>query len=129
MLRFLSFKLEFLCRLALCTGMSKGRSRVIFRCSFKTIVRNYNPFLVVILEPRVSGVKTDDFIKKNGFDNSHRVEAVGFFGGIWILWRSFIEVEVLANYRQFIHLKICKNNEFVSWAMTIYASPNPMLRR
>ncbi|XP_024041873.1 uncharacterized protein LOC127898857 [Citrus sinensis] len=81
------------------------------------------------MEPRTSGVKADEFIKKSGFDYSHRVEAVGFSGGIWLLWRSSIEVEVLINHRQFIHFKICRNNVFVSWVTAVYASPNPMLRR
>ena len=42
-------------------------------------------------------------LKKSGFDNSHRVEAVGFSGGIWLLWQNVIEVEVLINHWQFIH--------------------------
>ena len=81
------------------------------------------------MEPCISGIKADEFIKKSGFDNSHRVEAVGFSGGIWIIWRNFIEVEVLLNHRQFIHFRICLNNVFMSWATTVYASPNLMLRR
>ena len=101
----------------------------IFRRSFKTIVKNYNPFLVVLMEPRISGSKADEFIKKIGFDNSHRVEVVGFSGGIWLLWQNVIEVEVLLNHKQFIHFRISMNKVFMSWATTVYASPNPMLRR
>ena len=100
-----------------------------FKCSFRTIVKNYNHSLVVLMESRISGVKADKFIKKSGFDKSHCVEAVGFCRGIWLIWRNFIEVEVLLNHRQFIHFRICMNNVFVSWATTVYASPNPMLRR
>ena len=81
------------------------------------------------MESHISGIKADEFIKKSGFDKSHRVEAVGFSGGIWLFWRNFIEVEVLLNHRQFIHFRICMNNVFVSWATTVYASANPMLRR
>ncbi|XP_052291725.1 uncharacterized protein LOC127900602 [Citrus sinensis] len=107
----------------------QGAASVDFRRSFRTIVKNYNPSLVVLMEPRISGVKADDFIKKSGFDQSHRVEAVGFAGGIWILWQSYIEVKVMLNHRQFIHFKICRNNTFMSWVTAVYASPNPMLRR
>ena len=81
------------------------------------------------MEPRVNGIKADEFIKKSGFENSHQVEAAGFSTGIWLLWWNFIEVEVLFNHRQFIHFRICMNNVFVSWATTVYASSNPMLRR
>lgn len=92
-------------------------------------MKNYNPSFVVLMEPRISGVKADEFIKKSGFDNSHRVEVVGFSRGIWLLLRNFIDVEVLINHRQFIHFRICMNNIFVSWATAVYASPNPSLRR
>ena len=64
----------------------QGAASANFRRSFRTIIKNYNPSMVVLMEPRISGVKADDFIKKSGFDQSHRVEAVGFFGGIWLLW-------------------------------------------
>ncbi|KAH9670245.1 hypothetical protein KPL70_016905 [Citrus sinensis] len=40
----------------------------------KTIkIRNSN--IVAILEPKISGVKADNFIKRSGFELSHRVEA------------------------------------------------------
>ena len=107
----------------------QGAASSKFRCSFKTIVKNYNSSLVVLMEPRVSGIKAYEFIKKSDFDNSHRVEVVGFSGGNWLLWRSFIEVDVLFNHRQIIHFRICMNNAFVSWATYVYASPNPMLWR
>ena len=107
----------------------QGAASGEFRRSFKTIIKNYNPSMVVLMEPRISGVKADDFIKKSGFDYFHRVEAMGFSGGIWLLWRSSIEVEVLINHRQFIHFKICLNKTFVSWVTAVYASPNPMIRR
>ena len=107
----------------------QGAASGVFRCSFKTIIRNYDSSMVVLMEPRTSGAKADNFIKKSGFEYSHRVEAVGFSGGIWLLWRSSIEVEVSSNHRQFIHFKICMNKSFVSWVTVVYASPNPMLRR
>ena len=46
----------------------QGAASADFRRSFRTIVKNYNPSLVVLMEPRISGVKADDFIKKSGFD-------------------------------------------------------------
>ena len=41
--------------------------------------------MIVLLEPRISGLKVDAFIKNSSFNKSHRVEAEGFSGGIWIL--------------------------------------------
>ena len=107
----------------------QGAASGNFRHSFKTIVKNYNPSIVVFMEPRVSGMKADEFIKKNGFEFSHRVEAVGFSRGIWLLWQNCVEVELVINHRQFIHFKVCRNNIFVSWVTAVYASPNLMLQR
>ncbi|MBA0828030.1 hypothetical protein Goarm_012756, partial [Gossypium armourianum] len=58
----------------------------------------------------VSGVKADFVIAKLDFDFSHHVEAVGFFGGIWISWKDNIFVDILDNHSQFILLKISGNS-------------------
>ncbi|KAL4376570.1 hypothetical protein GQ457_02G042980 [Hibiscus cannabinus] len=41
--------------------------------------------IVVIMEPRVSGLDVDNFIRRSGFDFSYRVETTCFSGGIWHL--------------------------------------------
>lgn len=38
-----------------------------FHQSFASLVKNYNPIMVVILEPTISRIKADYFIKKSGF--------------------------------------------------------------
>ncbi|KAH9697020.1 reverse transcriptase domain-containing protein [Citrus sinensis] len=91
--------------------MSDEEDSMIEETPSVTIVKNYNPSMVVLMEPRISGVKADEFIKNSGFDHSHRVEAVGFSGGIWILWQSSIAVEggvtqnsgVCGNFRQWFN--------------------------
>lgn len=70
----------------------QGAASGNFRRSFKTVAKNYKLSMVVVMEPRVSGMKADEFIKKSGFDNSHRVEGVsleefGSFGEILQRWR------------------------------------------
>ena len=99
----------------------QGAASSIFCRAFKKFVKNYNPSLVVLMEPRISGRKADDFIRNNGFEYSHRVEAIGFAGGI--------EVEVRLNHKQFIHFKISKNKNFVLWITAVYASPNPIVKK
>lgn len=69
-----------------------------FRRIFNCYVSNYNPALVVVFEPRISGIKADNFIRKNGFARSHRVEVVGFYGGIWLIWKEDLDVEVVVNH-------------------------------
>ena len=66
----------------------QGAASYSFRQTFKTIIQSYKPAMVAIMEQRVSGRKADNFIKISGFDRSYRVKAVGFSGGIWLLWRD-----------------------------------------
>ncbi|XP_052287360.1 uncharacterized protein LOC127898893 [Citrus sinensis] len=108
---------------------AQGAASPSFRRSFSAVVTNYKPIMVVLMEPRISGSKADNFIKNSGFEKSHRVEAEGFSGGIWILWKNLFDVEIVENHTQFIHLKISRNNNLLTWMTAIYASPNPSIRR
>lgn len=83
--RFLSSLFILIMSISIMYWNVQGAASGEFRRSFRTIVKNYNPSFVVLMEPRISGVKADEFIKKSGFDNSHRVEVVGFSRGIWLL--------------------------------------------
>lgn len=107
----------------------QGAASKSFYRTFVSFFRNYNPSMVVILEPRINGLKADHFIKKSGFDRSHRVEAIGFSWGIWLLWKEIFEVEIIMNNKQFVHFKITKNNGLLSWVTAVYASPVPNVRR
>ena len=108
-----------------CQGVSsKG-----FRRTFKGFVKNYTPTMVAILEPRVSGIRADNFIRSSGFARSHRVEAVGFSRGIWLLWKEEFAVEVTVNHRQFIHFRVSENGGIISSITAVYASPIPSMRK
>lgn len=107
----------------------QGAASPAFRRSFLSIVKIYQPNMVVLLEPRISGFKSDNFIKRSGFDRSHRVEALGFSGGIWILWKDLFTVEITFNHKQFIHFKVSENDSLLSWISVVYASPIPCLRK
>ncbi|KAK7275317.1 hypothetical protein RIF29_16430 [Crotalaria pallida] len=50
-------------------------------------IRMYDVSLLGILEPRISGSKADVVCKKIGLDGCVRVEARGFSGGIWVMWK------------------------------------------
>ncbi|KAK5793246.1 hypothetical protein PVK06_034386 [Gossypium arboreum] len=50
--------------------------------------------IVCLLKPRINGKKADNVIVTLGFHYSHRVEAIGFSGGIWLGWKDTIRVEV-----------------------------------
>lgn len=85
-----------------CLGPAKkGFGRIL-----QAFIKQFTTLVLVILKPRITGDKADKIIIKSGYDFSHRVKSNGFSGGIWILWRNVIEVRILANHRQFIHMQI-----------------------
>ncbi|KAI9117550.1 hypothetical protein K1719_011716 [Acacia pycnantha] len=97
---------------------SKGVAAVL-----KDIRVRYNVDVVVILEPRISGVQAAKTIKNWGFKFSVRVEAVGFSGGIWLLWNmEELSVEVLKEEEQFIHCKVKLDDKRMLFT-AVYASP------
>ncbi|KAL4386967.1 hypothetical protein GQ457_09G022180 [Hibiscus cannabinus] len=94
------------------------------------LLRNKRPYIVAILEPRISGLAADRFIQKSGFESYYRVEAQGFSGGIWLLWRKTVQVDVHAVSSEFIHT-ICYSLEDGQcfYGSFVYASPNSLRRK
>lgn len=62
--------------------------------------------MLILVETRVGGMKVERVIKNIGFPKSHRVEACNFAGGIWIMWKEEINVTVLVNHFQFVHMEV-----------------------
>ncbi|KAI9118656.1 hypothetical protein K1719_010988 [Acacia pycnantha] len=69
--------------------------------------RRYNPELVVILEPRISGTQATKVIKSWGFSFSREGGSGRFLRGIWILWEvEGLMVDIIGRDDQFIHRKV-----------------------
>ncbi|KAK4277819.1 hypothetical protein QN277_015755 [Acacia crassicarpa] len=66
----------------------RGAGNRSFPLKTKDIVNKYYVNILCLLEPRISGVRADKVCRKLGFSHWMRVEATGFFGGIWVLWNS-----------------------------------------
>ncbi|KAK8639521.1 hypothetical protein V6N13_137896 [Hibiscus sabdariffa] len=73
-----------------------GDSR--FLLAAKQFLRDNRPDLVVFVEPRISGLRVDSVISALGFPHSHRVEAIGFSGGIWVAWYDTVLVDILITH-------------------------------
>ncbi|KAL4304528.1 hypothetical protein GQ457_10G007360 [Hibiscus cannabinus] len=106
-----------------------GASDPGFRRSFKLLIRKQQPDMVAIMEPRISGAEADRFVRFMQFDFLYRVEAVGFSGGIWILWKNTVRFDVLAVSKQFVH-GVCHFDQDASRCLVsfVYASPNSSKR-
>ncbi|XP_016206218.1 uncharacterized protein LOC107646551 [Arachis ipaensis] len=95
----------------------------------KELCKQYRPDMVILLETKCSGDTTDKVIREMSFNYCIREEAKGFAGGIWVLWNNpNLNVQVLRNHQQFLHLQIVDFKRRV-WCLTIvYASPHAHLR-
>ncbi|XP_055960701.1 uncharacterized protein LOC126667366 [Mercurialis annua] len=110
-------------------AISEGAAKNGFVRSVKSFRDYYNPSIMVVVEPRIAGIKADKVIKRTGFDFSHRVEAHGFSGGIWLLWNVNAKVDILLNHFQFIHISLTFDNTGETFLFTaVYGSPSPSNR-
>lgn len=116
-------------KLNIITWNYRGAANTRFHRAFENVIMKNNPDVVAILEPRVSGEIADKSIRKMHFDRSHRVQANGFEGGIWILWKSCFQLDILANDKQFIHISISAGMEHHILFTFVYASPNQSTRK
>ncbi|KAL4376038.1 hypothetical protein GQ457_02G035350 [Hibiscus cannabinus] len=90
-----------------------------------TMQENQSHDVFALMEPRISGSVADAFIRKSGYAYSYRVEASGFSGGIWVMWRNTVYLDILAVSRQFVHGFCTPTNGDPSFFVTfVYASPN-----
>lgn len=107
----------------------QGAAAPKFHSVLKSFLKGFRPHIVILVEPRISGSQAEKVIKKTGYPHSHRVEACGFSGGIWLLWSLDVELEVLVNNYQFIHASAKWPNLNKSTLITaIYGSPCPKWR-
>lgn len=103
-------------------------SRDFYRV-FMDMIRSFKPMLVGLLEPKVSGSNADVLCRRFGFDQWVRVEAVGFSGGIWVLWNDDLNVEVVHTSPQFVLLKVAYGISGSWYISFIYGSPTSHLRK
>jgi len=66
----------------------RGTGKRNFLQEFKEHVPQHKPQIVALLETHISGVQADEVCRRSGYDSWHRSEAIGFQGGIWILWNG-----------------------------------------
>ncbi|CAN1146793.1 Putative ribonuclease H protein At1g65750 [Linum perenne] len=84
----------------------RGASHDNFFKAFKSYMKEYSPEVVILVEPKISGAKAEKVCSKLGFDEYCRVEAVGFSGGIWVLWHpSNVILKVIEMSNQILHLE------------------------
>ncbi len=85
----------------------RGAGNPNFRRNFAELIRSHRLSIAVLVETRISGHRAEDISSNLGFNSVCRSEAVGFRGGIWLLWNSGeILLDVLMVTDQAIHASI-----------------------
>ena len=64
----------------------RGAMKPQFRKTVMDLVDWHSPILMVITETRMSGARVDEIIEALPFDGYAVADAIGFAGGIWMLW-------------------------------------------
>ncbi|KAL4363369.1 hypothetical protein GQ457_04G017710 [Hibiscus cannabinus] len=98
-----------------------------FLTTVRQFIRDNNPYIIKLFEPR-SGYKANSVILALGVPNSHRIEASGFSGGIWLCWKNTITTDILLNHFQFLHFRVHNIDGSSSLVTLIYARPNAVKR-
>src|SRR4051812_45714525 len=100
-------------------GVSSGN----FMREMKELSRAYRTTIVVLLEPKISGVVVDGACKRIGMNLWGHLEATDFSDGIWVLWNEDeIMIEVKHVHKFFMHVAITLL-EGRKWELTtIYSS-------
>ncbi|KAL1357221.1 hypothetical protein HN51_009176 [Arachis hypogaea] len=85
--------------------------------------------MVAILETRCKGAVAEKSIKQSGFNFKMVVDAQGFSGGIWLLWKNpNLRVQEISRHNQALHVQVLEEGK--KWELTIvYANPQINLRR
>ncbi|KAL8166154.1 hypothetical protein V2J09_007653 [Rumex salicifolius] len=108
---------------------AQGAGSSGFQRACRYLLNKFKTDVLVLMETRVSGAQAQDVCTSLGFSDNFRVEAVGFSGGIWILWNSTITtVQIVKGYPHFIHSKIDSNGDWFH-LIVVYAPPMPTRRR
>ncbi|KAF7844372.1 reverse transcriptase [Senna tora] len=101
----------------------RGAGSSDFRRIFREVVLMNQPDLVFITETRLSGERANRIIPTLGFERYIKVDAMGFAGGIWLLWNpERILLEPTGQSFQEIHC-LAKVNNHSFLLSCLYASP------
>ncbi|KAF7823171.1 putative ribonuclease H protein At1g65750 family [Senna tora] len=102
----------------------RGTGAKSFPGVVRDLKRNFQVDFLALLETHQEGFRAQRIMDKFGFDQREIVEAVGYAGGIWCLWKNNgSRIRVVQRHNQFIHFHILDCSG--SWFLTIvYGSPH-----
>ena len=82
--------------------------------------------MLIIIKPCIVEARAQAVIDTLPYTHSHRVDPIGYSGGIWLLWNespSFF-VEIITRSEHSIHVLVKVHSPSVSFLLTaVYALP------
>jgi exonuclease III len=97
-----------------CQGL--GNLRIVR--DLHQMVRDKRPHLVFLMETKMTQRKAEVVRIKLGFDNCFTVDCIGKSGGLMMLWRNTILVEIQNFSRQHINAVVQCNSDAPRWKIT-----------
>lgn len=92
--------------------------------------RLHKPTIILLIEPKINGSGANKVCRRLGKTHSTRYEAVGFSGGLWVLWDdSRIKVVPLEVDKSFIYAMVTLKNGMKWTLVVVYESPRAAVRR
>ncbi|CAN0886301.1 hypothetical protein LINGRAHAP2_LOCUS15330 [Linum grandiflorum] len=116
--------------ISLLSWNARGAGHKNFFAAFRSYASKFRPNIVFVFEPRISGVKAARVTRRMDFDRCFRVYAMGFSGGIWVLWHShLVTLQVLSSSPQCVHLSgmVGLSNNF--FLIAVYRNPGYSVRQ
>lgn len=102
----------------------KGTAAKGFSSLIKDMQRNYEAYLIFLLETHSSGEKAQRQARKLGLSGKFIVDSQGQAGGLWCLWDENVwEVMVLNSSEQFVDLKVTWRGAATWFTTIVYANP------
>jgi len=94
----------------------------------KELIRLYDPKVLALFETKISGQQAEDVCNKIGFNGQVRVEAQGFRGGVWLLWRDYnVDINIINLDERAITAEVCKLGSCPWYFTAVYGIPNDIL--
>lgn len=103
-----------------CRGFRARKTKL----HLKEMIRVYKPGILAVKETKVHSSQEICFLESLGFTDKLVVEAMGFVGGLWLLWDSVIvTIQNIFMNTQMITVFV-KENVMPTWILTVvYPSP------
>lgn len=85
----------------------RGAKSSEFLREMKELIRVHRPLIIVLVEPKISGVEADTVCKRLGKTRWSWLKASGFSGGVWIVWdEKEVQVKLVYAHKYFHRVEV-----------------------